>query len=242
MFRDFPIPSLHPTAPIGHAAAWCVGEQGAALYWAMHDEMFANQAQWSQLPDPSEFLASAAEKVGADMAAYAECVESGRTQQLVQDGMAAADALGYNGTPTFLFTAPFTETTFMLEGAYPLSEFSAWIDALVRQEAPPAEEVVEQEPPELPYWANAEGLRPDPDRPGYTMAGDQYKGNPDAPLVVVEFSDFQCPACARHALETQPAIDEQFVDSGESHVGVQASAAAGAPTGSGGGGRTGVCC
>ena len=129
--------------------------------------------------------------------------------------MDTASSLGYNGTPTFQFTVSFTDTAYTLTGAYPFEEFQSWINALVREEAPPQEQQVEAEPPELPYWASEEGLLPDPERPGYTMAGDQYKGNPDAEVTVVEFSDFQCPACARHALDVQPAIDAEFVDNGE---------------------------
>ena len=45
VFSDFPIPSLHPTATQGHVAIRCVGEQGAALFWAMHDDLFASQGQ-----------------------------------------------------------------------------------------------------------------------------------------------------------------------------------------------------
>jgi protein-disulfide isomerase len=47
------------------------------------------------------------------------------------------------------------------------------------------------------------------------LAGDPYKGNPKSKLVVIEFSDFQCPACQRHALDVQPALDRAFVESGE---------------------------
>jgi protein-disulfide isomerase len=47
------------------------------------------------------------------------------------------------------------------------------------------------------------------------LAGDPYKGNPDAELVVVEFADYQCAPCQRHALETQPVLDETFVEPGE---------------------------
>jgi protein-disulfide isomerase len=82
-------------------------------------------------------------------------------------------------------------------------------------EAPPQEEVAESEPPELPFWANADGLLPDPDRPGVTLAGDQYKGDPEASVVVIEFSDFQCPACQEHSLQAQPAIDEALVETGQ---------------------------
>lgn len=38
--------------------------------------------------------------------------------------------------------------------------------------------------------------------------GDWVRGTPDAPLVVVEFSDFQCPACAAREPLVQQAQDE----------------------------------
>ena len=68
---------------------------------------------------------------------------------------------------------------------------------------------------ELPFWAKPEGLAPDPKRPGFTVAGDPYKGNPKAKTVLVEFADFQCPSCQKHALTSQPEIDKQFVATGQ---------------------------
>ncbi len=41
------------------------------------------------------------------------------------------------------------------------------------------------------------------------------KGNPDAPLTIVEFSDFQCPFCSRFHEQTLPAIMENYVDTGK---------------------------
>jgi protein-disulfide isomerase len=40
------------------------------------------------------------------------------------------------------------------------------------------------------------------------------KGDPDAPLVVVEFADFGCSACTQFALETFPALDSQLISTG----------------------------
>ncbi|WP_232280068.1 DsbA family protein [Roseiflexus castenholzii] len=40
-------------------------------------------------------------------------------------------------------------------------------------------------------------------------------GDPDAPIVVVEFSDFQCPFCASFSREVRPLIEERYVSTGK---------------------------
>ncbi len=211
--HDFPLASLHPTAPRGATATLCVAEQGATRFWQMHDALFQTQQQWSRLSDPTAFLAAAARKVGADMTAYERCMASGRHDARVQQRVAAAQALGFAGTPTFQFVQQTSGKTYTLLGAQPVDVFARWIDALLAGKEPP--EAKQPEKPELPFWAKPEGLAPDPMRPGFTVAGDPYKGNPNAKLVLMEFSDFQCPACQRHALTTQPVLDERFVKTGD---------------------------
>jgi len=39
-------------------------------------------------------------------------------------------------------------------------------------------------------------------------------GDPDAPVTIVEFSDYQCPFCARYFQETWPQLKAEFVDTG----------------------------
>ncbi|MBO9340722.1 MAG: DsbA family protein [Roseiflexus sp.] len=41
------------------------------------------------------------------------------------------------------------------------------------------------------------------------------QGAPDAPITVVEFSDFQCPFCASFAREVRPLIEERYVRTGK---------------------------
>lgn len=46
------------------------------------------------------------------------------------------------------------------------------------------------------------------------VAPERAMGSPDAPITMVEFSEFQCPYCAMYSLETLPQIVETYVDTG----------------------------
>ncbi|MBB1243471.1 DsbA family protein [Streptomyces durbertensis] len=75
--------------------------------------------------------------------------------------------------------------------------------------------------------------RPSAEARGGTSAGDERQpdadllalarrekddpfalGRPDAPVVMIEYSDFQCPYCGRFARETKPELVEKYVDTG----------------------------
>ena len=47
------------------------------------------------------------------------------------------------------------------------------------------------------------------------IAGAATRGRPDAKLVLVEFSDFQCPFCGRYTRETLPQVERDYVDTGK---------------------------
>jgi protein-disulfide isomerase len=44
---------------------------------------------------------------------------------------------------------------------------------------------------------------------------DPFLGSADAPITIVEFSDFQCPFCANFYLQTFPKIKQDYIDTGK---------------------------
>ena len=50
---------------------------------------------------------------------------------------------------------------------------------------------------------------------GVDADGNFYRGNPTATVKLEEFMDFQCPYCARHALQTGPLLYEAYIATGE---------------------------
>ena len=48
-----------------------------------------------------------------------------------------------------------------------------------------------------------------------SLDDDPVKGDPDAPVTIVEFSDFQCPFCARFFQQTLPLIEKNYIDTGK---------------------------
>lgn len=50
---------------------------------------------------------------------------------------------------------------------------------------------------------------------GQTAEGFWYKGNPDAAVKVIKYSDFQCPACAFYVKNLAPIVDRDYVETGK---------------------------
>jgi protein-disulfide isomerase len=46
-----------------------------------------------------------------------------------------------------------------------------------------------------------------------------FKGDPNAPVTIIEFADFQCPYCGRFFAQTEPQIDEQYMQGGKVRLG-----------------------
>jgi len=48
-----------------------------------------------------------------------------------------------------------------------------------------------------------------------TVKDDPFKGEKDARLTLIEFSDYQCPFCSRHFRDTLPQLEREYISTGK---------------------------
>ena len=119
VFKDFPLTSLHPMAEKAAEAGQCALAQGNDKFWALHDKIFANQAQLSV--DNLKLWAS--QVSGIDAAKFNSCLDSGGMAAIVQQQEQEGQQAGVSGTPSFTINGK------LVVGAQPFSAFQTAIDA-----------------------------------------------------------------------------------------------------------------
>jgi protein-disulfide isomerase len=200
IFRNFPL-DFHPNAIPSAVAAFCAGQQDPALFWKMHEWLFANQSVWSSGDDAPARFREQALAVGADATEYDACVTGPEAAAAIERDLAEGRNLEIAGTPAFYINDWF------LGGAYP---YEAFQDAIAK-----AEQGLHPPPTPTPL---PEGVAPydaDPQRPGMTYDGSPTRGEADARLILVAFDDFKCPACRQHFEDIEPMLKTKYLDTGE---------------------------
>lgn len=56
---------------------------------------------------------------------------------------------------------------------------------------------------------------PAPEKFAVSIDDDSVKGSDDAPITMIEFSDYECPFCERFYLQTLPHIQKDYIDTGK---------------------------
>ena len=77
-------------------------------------------------------------------------------------------------------------------------------DAIARLELKMLKEQLPKEQPRQPVNISADD--------------DPVRGNQDAPITIIEFSDFQCPFCARFHIQTLPLLLEEYIETGKAKL------------------------
>ncbi len=202
VFKNFPLVSIHPQAEPAAEAALCAGVQGK--FWPMHDMLFERQSEWAGKANAADVFRQFAQELGLDMDAYDACWQAQPFKARIEQDIAEGADKGVSGTPAFFINDWF------ISGAQDLSTFQAIIEKALAGERPTPT-------PTLSY-ADLHPFDPDPDRPGRTYMGDAFIGSEDAPVVILEISDLQCPYCRRHHTEVWPEFKEKYVDTGKVRV------------------------
>jgi protein-disulfide isomerase len=97
-YKHFPLP-IHPLAEAAARAAEAAGQQDA--FFPFHDLLFANQASWSNSPNPMAFFAKYAEEIGLDVSLFKKHYTTSLIRDRVRQDATEARQLGLTGTPTF---------------------------------------------------------------------------------------------------------------------------------------------
>ena len=144
-----------------------------------------------------------ADRLALDVARFRQCSLDPNTLGVVNSQLGQGVALGVNGTPTFFVNNK------RIVGALPASVFLEIIDAELGGNPPTELAAYSPDVQQLgtvnPPRFVIEAERPD-------LRGAAIKGSPDAPVVIVEYSDFQCPFCRRWFTDVLPELEGRIGD------------------------------
>lgn len=141
-----------------------------------------------------------AKEIGLNRKKIIKCVDEDPYADERASDSKDAEGIGITGTPGFVvgkLSEDGTVTGSKIAGAYPYTTF---------------EKVIEKYLNDTEFDAN------DPDLEGVehditiSIDDDPAKGSKDAKVAIVEFSDYECPFCKRHALDTGMKIEENYVE------------------------------
>lgn len=189
VYKHFPL-SFHPNAQKAAEASECARDQGK--FKAYHDKLFQNQGAL-QINDLKRY----ANELGLNTAEFNSCLNNNEKASKVQSEFQEGQQKGVSGTPTFFINGQ------KLVGAQPYENFKTVIDAQLA--GAPSQPAQPTEPSAPAPSAEVET----------SIDDDPVKGSKDAKVVIVEFSDFQCPFCGRFYAQTLPSITSEYIDTGK---------------------------
>ena len=195
--KEFPAAGGDPSV-VASLAAQCAGEQGE--YEKMSKWLYRDPS-WSQageVPDIIEAVKAAAKDMGLDADAFNTCMDEQQTLETVKQDYFEARDLEFHDLPGVVINGR------VIQDGVSADQLDVIIDAMLQQ----------QETGSLPDTVITVTPSPTPDT-DFEPETVAVMGDPDAPVLIVEFTDFQCPFCRRYDEETLPQIKKEYIDTGK---------------------------
>jgi len=196
-WKDNPLPFHQDALPAARLARAVYQRSGNAAFWKVHGELFKQQKQLDE-----ENLERISKQLGFDWKKLADAREKAGTR--IQESIDLAYDVQARGTPHFFINGV------RLSGAQPFDKF----DEAVKQQLEVARKLVTSGVPRAKVYETllkTAKQAPELERRELPAAGVQapFRGNPNAEIVITEFSDFECPFCSR-AEQTLIALEQEF--------------------------------
>ena len=194
VYKEFPVVN-GDLSVVASLAAQCAADQDK--FWEMHDWLFANTTTWAG-KDALAQVKKGARAAGADGDKFDKCFDAQTPIQRIVEDFREGQSYEIKGTPAFVINGH------LIPGAMPIEQFKKLIDALI----------TEAETGSLPAGVVTVTPSPTPDT-NFDIAQRPVLGKADAPVTVVEFTDYQCPFCEQYFKQTYPQLLKDYVDTGK---------------------------
>jgi protein-disulfide isomerase len=98
VFHHFPLMKIHKNALMAAHAAEAARNQNK--FWEMHDRLYRNQKEWSELDDPRPVFIDYAKQLGLKIDQFTNDLGSNMIDQRISADIQRGSAVGVTGTPT----------------------------------------------------------------------------------------------------------------------------------------------
>ncbi|MGB8061165.1 MAG: thioredoxin domain-containing protein [Candidatus Sulfotelmatobacter sp.] len=137
IYKDYPLTEIHPWAIHAAVDANCLADQNGDAYWDFADTIHANKQQvdaektsGARFEAIDKMALLQGQKHNVDQAKLQTCLKA-QNEDAVRASMKEADGLGVNATPTLFVNGR------KIDGAVPISEVRATLDAALKDAGQP---------------------------------------------------------------------------------------------------------